>query len=244
MQIVYCKDYQEMSSMAASLVLEDIKKKPELLLCTATGSSPEGLYSELATTAEKEKDVFKQLRILKLDEWGGIPENHPVSCEYFLREKLLTPLAIEDERYISFRSNPDDPEEECKRIRSLVETQGPIDICILGLGANGHLALNEPASKLQAYAHVAALSEESLRHPMITSLEQKPSYGLTLGMEEILSSRLIIMLVSGKGKKQIAEKFLEGSVTTELPASFLWQHPNVECLVDRGVLESYSFPAR
>ena len=238
MNVIKCADYQEMSRKAASLVLEDIKKKPELLLCTATGSSPEGLYRELASTAEEEKELFKQLRILKLDEWGGIPENHPVSCEYFLREKLLTPLAIEDERYISFRSNPDDPKEECKRIRSLVETQGPIDICILGLGANGHLALNEPAAQLEPQAHVASLSEESLQHPMIASLEQKPSYGLTLGMEEILSSRQIIMLVSCKEKKQIAELFLEGTVSTKLPASFLWEHPNVECLVDRRVLES------
>ena len=78
MRINKCKDYQEMSRVAASLVLEDIKKKPELLLCTATGGSPEGLYKELASTAEKEKELFKQLRILKLDEWGGIPENHPV----------------------------------------------------------------------------------------------------------------------------------------------------------------------
>jgi galactosamine-6-phosphate isomerase len=236
MNVIKCADYQEMSRKAASLVLEAVKKKPNLLLCAATGSSPEELYRELATTAEEEKEQFKQLRILKLDEWGGIPENHPVSCEYFLREKLLTPLAIPRERYISFASDPEDPARECSRISSLVETQGPIDICILGLGANGHLALNEPASKLQAYAHVAALSEESLRHPMIASLEQKPSYGLTLGMEEILSSRLIIMLVSGKGKKQIAELFLEGKISTELPASFLWNHPNVECLVDRGVL--------
>jgi len=238
MRISKCKDYQEMSRKAASLVLEDIKKKPELLLCTATGSSPEGLYRELATNAEKEKELFKQLRILKLDEWGGITKNHPVSCEYFLREKLLTPLGIPRERYISFASDPENPAGECSRISSLVETQGPIDICILGLGANGHLALNEPAAQLEPQAHVASLTEESLHHPMIASLEQKPSYGLTLGMEEILSSRLIIMLVSGKGKKQIAEKFLEGTISTKLPASFLWEHPNVECLVDRRVLES------
>ena len=225
-----------MSSMAASLVREEIKKEPNLLLCAATGSSPEGLYRELATTAGRGKELFKQLRILKLDEWGGIPQNHPVSCEYFLRIKLLDPLNIPIERYISFCSSSEDPEAECNRIRSRLEREGPIDICILGLGANGHLALNEPASQLNAFAHVATLSEESLQHPMIASLEQKPAYGLTLGMEEILSSRLIIMLVSGKEKKRMTEKFLKGSVSTELPASFLWQHPHVECLVDREVL--------
>ena len=186
--------------------------------------------------ADSSKELFQTLRILKLDEWGGIPENHHVSCEFFLRKKLLEPLEIPEERYFSFKSNPEDPEAECRRIRYELETVGPIDICILGLGANGHLALNEPASRLQANAHVATLSEESLQHPMIASLEQKPSYGLTLGMEEILSSKLIIMLVTGKEKKQIAERFLERKVSSELPASYLWQHPQVECLVDREIL--------
>ena len=237
MRVIKCADYKEMCKTAASLVWKEIERKPKLLLCTATGSSPEGLYRELATMADSNKDLFRMLRILKLDEWGGIPENHPVSCEYFLKKKLLGPLDIPQERYISFASDSDDPETECKRIRNEIKRKGPIDICILGLGRNGHLGLNEPAPKLEPFCHVAALSAESLLHPMIASLEQKPEYGLTLGLKEILDSRLIIMLVSGKEKKHIAEKFLEGSVTTELPASFLWQHPQVECLVEQSVLD-------
>jgi galactosamine-6-phosphate isomerase len=226
-----------MSQLAASLIREEVEKNPGLLLCTATGSSPEGLYKELAKTAGVKKALFSQMRVLKLDEWGGIPENHPVTCEYFLRSKLLDPLGIPAERYISFASDPEDPNGECRRIRSKLKTEGPIDICILGLGANGHLALNEPASKLDPFCHVASLTQESLQHPMIASLEQKPKYGLTLGMKEILDSRKIIMLVSGFGKKKMAEKFLEGKVSTELPASFLWQHPRVECLVEQVVLD-------
>jgi len=237
MQITYCNSYGEMSQLAASLVREEVEKNPGLLLCTATGSSPEGLYKEMAKTAGVQNALFSQMRVLKLDEWGGIPENHPVTCEYFLRSKLLDPLEIPAERYISFTSDPEDPDGECRRIRSKLKTEGPIDICILGLGANGHLALNEPASKLDPFCHVASLTQESLQHPMIASLEQKPKYGLTLGMKEILDSRKIIMLVSGFGKKKMAEKFLEGKVSTELPASFLWQHPRVECLVEQVVLD-------
>ncbi len=236
MQITRCKDYQEMSSLAASLVKDELEKKPDLLLCAATGGSPEGLYRELAMKAKAKPEIFKQLRIIKLDEWGGVPEMHPVTCEYFLQDRLLKPLHISPERYISFRSSPENPEEECRRISSLLEKKGPIDICILGLGANGHLALNEPAPKLEAKAHVAILSEKSLQHAMIASMETLPGYGLTLGMEEILGSRKIIMLVSGPGKKEIAEKFLEGKVSNDLPASHLWQHPNVECLVDNQLL--------
>jgi len=226
-----------MSRLAAALVLEALSEKPDLLLCAATGGSPEGLYGELAGLAMTRREVFSRMRVLKLDEWGGIPENHPVSCEYYLREKLLDPLGIAAGRYFSFRSDPGDPEEECRRIRTILKNEGPIDICILGLGRNGHLGLNEPAPELEPACHVATLSEESLRHPMIASMKSKPGYGLTLGMEEILSSRQIIMLVCGKGKKTIAEHFLNGKVSAELPASFLWDHERTECLVDKRILE-------
>ena len=134
MNLAYCSDYGEMSRMAATLVLEALAAKPDLLLCTATGSSPEGLYSELSSIARGNPEAFNQLRILKLDEWGGIPEGHSVSCEYYLRKKLLDPLDIPSERYISFHSDPKDPEQECNRIRSRLEKEGSIDVCILGLG--------------------------------------------------------------------------------------------------------------
>ncbi|MCD4711076.1 MAG: galactosamine-6-phosphate isomerase, partial [Bacteroidales bacterium] len=236
MQITHCTDYQDMSSQAASLVLEGIEKKSDLLLCVPTGSSPEGLYRELARRATSDPLPFSQLRIIKLDEWFGIPEKHPVSCEYFIGEKLLTPLGIPAERYISFASNPENPETECNRIRSRLDREGPIDICILGLGLNGHLGLNEPAPQLEPFSHVATLTEESLQHSMIASMESKPTYGLTLGMQEILASRKIIMLVSGKGKREVTEQFLEGKISTQLPASLLWLHQDVECLVDQSVL--------
>jgi galactosamine-6-phosphate isomerase len=237
MNISYCSGYREMSSLAASLVMDAIRDDPGLLLCAATGSSPEGLYHELREQAGREPDLFARLRILKLDEWGGIPENHPVGCENYLRTRLVDPLAVPPERYFSFRSDPEDPDLECSRMRTLLEKEGPIDLCILGLGRNGHLGLNEPAQQLEPYCHVAPLSAESLRHPMISSLEKKPGYGLTLGMQEILNSRQIIMLVSGREKKQVARRFLEGRVSGLLPASFLREHPRTECLIDRTVLE-------
>ena len=226
-----------MSHLAASIVLREIQKNPGLLLCAATGSSPRGLYGKLAEHAKLDREQFSRMRIIKLDEWGGVPENHPVTCEYFLRNRLLDPLAIPREHYISFASDPQNPVEECKRIRSRLQAEGPVDICILGLGGNGHLALNEPAVELQPFCHVATLTEKSLQHSMIADLEKKPGYGLTLGMQEILQSRKIIMLVSGKEKMEVAEKFLEAKVSTNLPASFLWLHPHVECLVDREAMK-------
>jgi len=92
MNIAHCRDYQEMSHRAASLVLEEITRKPGLLLCAPTGASPEGLFQELVSTASTDPGIFDQIRIIKLDEWGGIPAYHPASCEYFLSISPIPPM--------------------------------------------------------------------------------------------------------------------------------------------------------
>ena len=235
MRITSCEDYREMSTLAADLVQEEVLKKPGLLFCAATGSSPEGLYEAMGDSLRSSPGLFDRMRIIKLDEWGGVPENHPVTCEHFIRKKLLEPLSIPEERYHTFHSNPEDPELECENIRSTLQKEGPIDLCILGLGQNGHLGLNEPATQLEPYCHVAKLSDLSLEHKMIASMEIKPRYGLTLGMQEILSSRKIVLLISGAGKKGMVNRLMEGKISTALPASFLWTHGNVECFLDRRV---------
>ncbi len=236
MQFTSCQNYQEMSTLAAELVQEELEKKPGLLFCAATGNSPAGLYEEMSARSRITPGLFEQFRIIKLDEWGGVPENHPVTCEYFIRNRLLEPLAISTERYLTFHSDPEDPQQECLAIRTTLLEKGPIDLCILGLGQNGHLGFNEPAAELEPYCHVAELSEKSLEHNMIASMEVKPRYGITLGMQEILSSGKIILLVTGEGKREMVAKLMEGQITTHLPASLLWTHRNVVCFLDRSVL--------
>jgi len=223
-----------MSLLAGSLVISEIAKKKNLLLCGATGNSTSGLYKELVDKLKSDKTFFEELRFLKLDEWGGLPKTDPVSCEYYLKTRLLDKLGIPSERYISFDPNSSDPVEECKRIQSLLDQQGPIDICLLGLGKNGHIGFNEPGSYLEPFCHVADLSKESLQHNMVRSLDQKPKYGLTLGMKNILDSRKIILLITGKGKEQVIERLLHRKVSVNLPASFLWLHNNVECVIDQS----------
>ena len=235
MRISNCADYQEMSSLAADLVQEELKKNSKLLFCAATGNSPAGLYEEMSTRSRTTTGLFEQMRIIKLDEWGGVPENHPVSCEYFIRNKLLEPLAISSERYLTFRSDPEDPQEECQSIRTTLEKEGPIDLCVLGLGQNGHLGFIEPGDFLEPFCHVARLTEKSLEHDMIATIDIKPRYGITLGLQEILSSRKIILLVTGGGKKGILARLMKRQISTQLPASFLWTHENVACLVDQSV---------
>jgi galactosamine-6-phosphate isomerase len=162
--------------------------------------------------------------------------DNPGTCESFLQKHLIGPLEIDSKRYISFQSDPKDPDKECTRIEDELQKKGPVDICILGLGMNGHLALNEPGNFLESNIHIAKLSELTLTHSMVQQMSALPSYGLTLGMKDILESSLILLLISGVKKKNITAEFLKKNITTELPASFLWLHSNVVCLIDREAL--------
>ncbi len=232
MKIVRLDSYESISKEAATLVLTELRQKKDALLCAATGNSPERLYDLLHQEYKKQRELFSGIRILKLDEWGGVPMNNPGTCESFLQNHVIKPLKIESSRYISFQSDPRDPEKECIRIQEEIKKKGPIDICIVGLGMNGHLALNEPGTSLEAGVHVAKLSETSLTHSMVKEMGTKPSYGLTLGMADILKSRFILLIISGMKKRAITAALLKKKISTELPASFLWLHSNAVCLVD------------
>lgn len=237
MKIEKVDSYQELSQKAKNYIVQEVEKNNRLLLCAATGSSPTGTYQLLGEEFQKNPDLFKQLRIIKLDEWGGVPIDQPGTCETYLQTHLIQPLHIPVSRYIGFNSNPENPEIECEIIQDKLIKEGPIDLCILGLGMNGHLALNEPAGYLHPFTHRAELSKMSLQHSMTSEMEIQPTYGLTLGMADILCSKMILMLISGKQKRSIVKKFLSKEISSTVPASFLWLHPNVYCLIEKDVLE-------
>ncbi len=236
MKIQYCVDYAEMSRLSSDTIVSGLKKKPGQSICTATGNSPMGVYQNLAAKCFNEPEIFEKLRIIKLDEWGGIPTTDPNSCETFIRDIILLPLHISSDRYISFKSDSTNPINECKRIQQELANNGPVDICILGLGTNGHIGFNEPAGVLIPFCHVAKLSENSLQHQMAHSMDRKPRYGLTLGMADILQSKKIILLVTGSEKQNVISHLLSKQITTQLPASFLWVHNDVECFIDSKAL--------
>ena len=233
MNLHYCAGYDEMSQRAYESIILDLKENPQQLICTATGNSPTGIYERLAKRFEDDPRCFKELIILKLDEWGGIDSKEPSACESYIQEKLIQPLRIPPKRYVAFDSNPVSPKEECRRIQTEIEQKGPIYICVLGIGQNGHIGFNEPADSLMPYCHMAKLTPESLNHQMINALGEKPSFGLTLGMADILQSRKIVLCITGTNKKEVIQNFLSKKITTGLPASFLWLHPNVECYIDK-----------
>jgi galactosamine-6-phosphate isomerase len=232
-QFVTTADYEAMSRRAAVFVERAVRKEPELLLCLATGSSPTRMYQVLGETSAKEPSLFSRATVIKLDEWGGLPPEHPATCETYLRRHVLAPLGVTVDRYVGFRADARDPRAECERVAAALGGRR-IGLSVLGLGVNGHLGFNEPGDALHAHAHVASLSAESQAHPMVRETGAVVSFGLTLGMADLLHSRRVLLLVNGPHKREPLRRLLSGEITTRFPASLLWLHPDVTCVFDEA----------
>jgi galactosamine-6-phosphate isomerase len=153
-----------------------------------------------------------------------------------LKKNVLTPLGITDDRFIEFNSEAENVTDECKRIQQAIDQTGPIDCCILGLGKNGHLGFNEPADFLQRDCHIAHLASTTVQHSMVQTMPSTPTFGMTVGLRDILQSKKIILLITGAQKQDAIKRLMTREIATQLPASFLWLHTNVECLVDKASL--------
>lgn len=230
MNINYFSNATAMSQKAAEIVLKEIKRKPTLLLCAATGNSPKLLYQILAKENQQHMALFQKTRIIPLDEWVGLPTSEG-SCHAYIKEHILDSLQISAAHYFGFNADTEVLEKECRRIQELLHREGPIDVCILGLGKNGHLGFNEPAAELQPHCHIANLASQSQQHNMIDNTSSKPTKGLTLGMQDVLAAKKIILVVSGDGKEKAIKQLLSKTITNDCPASWLWKHENVDCLI-------------
>ena len=234
MKITRFSNYAAMSEAASQIIINTLKQNPSLRLGAATGGSPTGMYAGLAKAYQTAPSLFENLQVVKLDEWGIIPMSHPDSCQSYLKQHLLGPLNIPAERYEEFNTKNPDLLAECKRIQNSIDQKGPLDIVILGFGKNGHIGFNEPAESLQVDCHKAILAESTIQHDPTLSQGPEPAFGLTLGLRSILQAKKILFLVTGSGKEEAIKQLMERNVTTSLPASFLWLHPNVECLINEN----------
>lgn len=235
MKIQYFPDFLEMSRKGFEIVKSEIDKKSDLLFCVASGGSPAGLYSEMSTHQRENPEFCSKIRAVKLDEWGGLEQGSTFTSEYDVQTKFIKPLGISAERFLTFDAFTKDPEGECERMKVVLEKE-TIDICILGMGVNGHIALNEPADSLQLGFHIAKLADSTLNNGMIKAIKRPPTFGMTMGVGEILRSKKIILFIAGSGKKVAFHNLLKEEINPHLPASLLWLHSNVDVLVDESAV--------
>ncbi|HAK94307.1 MAG TPA: galactosamine-6-phosphate isomerase [Planctomycetes bacterium] len=229
-----CESYEGMSRAAADHVIARVREKPDALLCVTAGATPERLYALLVEKHRAAPSLFARARFVQLYEWGGLAHRDRATSGAYLRSRLITPLGVGARRFLSWDSRAKDPASECRRVAAWLKAQGPIDACILGIGRNGHLGLNEPGDGLETGAHVTELSPASLGHSMLRESRSEVQYGLTLGMADILQAREVVLLASGAEKAAQMRRAFLGAVTTRCPASLLRLHPALQVFCDRA----------
>jgi len=233
MKKIVCENYEEMSRAAADAVAAQLALKPDSVLGFATGSTPLGLYAELAARCGAGEIDFSRARSFNLDEYYPMKNDHPQSYNYYMRENLFSKINISATRLPN--GETDDPAGECANYDAGIEAAGGIDLQILGIGLNGHIGFNEPADSYSMSTYMVDLTESTIEanSRFFGDGETQPVSALTMGFGAIFGAKSIILMISGASKAEIAKKLFEGRIYTDVPACLLLLHPNVTVLMDK-----------
>lgn len=229
----------ETEQQAAQQICKELEqligRKPNALLCLAAGHTSLKVFEALIQAQEAGTIDFSQVHIVGLDEWLGLGPEDDGSCAGFVQKNLLDHLAIPKGQIRLFNGKAENPLAECAAIEQFIQEHGQIDYMLLGMGMNGHLALNEPGCSWQAGAHIAVLSDTTKRvGQKYFAKETALSKGITLGIANILASREIVLEVAGEHKRDMTQRLLEEAPTADLPASALKGAKHARLYLDRA----------
>ncbi|MBY0013540.1 glucosamine-6-phosphate deaminase [Paenibacillus typhae] len=236
MNILTFKSQEDFAETGANLIVSLLQSNPRAVLGLATGSSPVTVYARLVEMHRKGLVSFAKASSYNLDEYVGLPVDHPQSYRSFMNEHLFNHVDIDLARTHVPDGNAPDLAAECLAYDRMLEDNGPVDLQILGIGSNGHIGFNEPDASLSSGTHVVDLLEETreANARFFDKLEDVPRQAVTMGIGGILKARQIVLLVRGEEKAEAVRNALEGPITTQCPASLLQSHPNVVVLLDEG----------
>ena len=233
MKIYKYKNYEEVSKAAAAFVIREIIKKPDLILGLATGTSPIGLYQHLIEAYNNYIISFKEVKTFNLDEYVGIPKEHPESYYSFMHKYLFDHIDILPEN-INIPSNDLENMEKLAEEYNAKMFGNQRDLQLLGIGKNGHIGFNEPGSELSNQTFIVKLDEQTRldNSRFFKSVDEVPKYAITMGIRNIMFSKKILLIASGKNKADAIYKTVYGDITEDVPASILQLHPDVTIMVD------------
>lgn len=234
MKVIVVKDYQAMSDLGAEIIANTIKANPSCTLGLATGGSPVGSYQNLVKAYENKEISFKDVKTYNLDEYCGISRSHPQSYYYFMHDNLFNHVDIcEENVHIPAVSN-DNLDEDCKKYNDMLH-EASIDLQLLGIGGNGHIGFNEPGTPFEQETFIVKLTEKTRQDNkrFFQSIDEVPTHAITMGIQNIMQAKKILMLISGTSKADTVVKLLSGEITTDFPASVLQNHPDVTVIIDQ-----------
>ena len=234
MRVIVCKDYDEMSKEAAKIFAAQVYMKPDSVLGLATGSTPVGMYKILAKMNQDGEISFKECKSFNLDEYYPLEPTKDQSYRSFMNTNFFDHIDIDKAQTHVPDGTASDPEAMCREYDAAIDAAGGVDIQVLGIGQNGHIAFNEPEEKLYCGTQLTSLTESTINANarFFEKKEDVPTHAVTMGMASIMKARTIILLANGKAKHQAISELLDDRITTSNPSTLLKVHPNTVIICD------------
>ena len=235
MQIIIQDSYEQMSRAAAQEVANIVNLNPTAVLGLATGSTPIGLYQELIRMHREEGLDFSRVTTFNLDEYVGLPRNHKQSYHYFMQENLFKHINVPEQNIHIPSGTTQNHEAFCEWYERRIVECGGIDLQILGIGSDGHIAFNEPSSSLGSRTRIKTLAKRTIEDNarFFDTPEEVPVYAITMGVGTILEANKLLLVANGTSKAAAVAKAIEGPVTSMWTASALQLHRYVMVYLDR-----------
>ena len=237
MEIIICSDADEVARVAAGKVARIAEAVgPAVVIGVATGSSPIGLYNELARKVEAGELDLSEASAFALDEYVGLPEGHPESYAEVIRRTVTEPLRLDPRRVHVPNGFAADVEQAARDYEDAIEDAGGVDVQILGIGSTGHIGFNEPVSSLVSRTRMTTLTKQTREDNarFFDSLDQVPLHCLTQGLGTILDARHAVLVAQGEGKADAVAAMVEGPLSAMCPGSVLQLHEKATIVVDEA----------
>jgi glucosamine-6-phosphate isomerase len=236
MRLIICDDLSALNKAGADEIAAVVGAKPTAAVVVATGKSPMGIYAELAGRSARGQFDATNLRVFQLDEYFGLADNDNRSLFAWMERDFIQPLRVPLQNVVRLPSDRFTWRENCRAYDAEVKSAGGFDLAILGIGTNGHLGYNEPGSHAHSPTRSLLLSEESMNASVGYGWTRKevPLFAITCGMQNLLTARLIVLVVSGAHKRDILTRALYGPIGPEVPASYLQTAADVVVICDRA----------
>ena len=234
MEVIIKKDYDDVCAESAAIILESCRHKSNPVLGFPTGKTPLGLYEKLIGLHNQGGIDFASVIAFNLDEYVGLEASHPQSFAYYMDNHLFRHVNIKRENIFRLNGQPGDIEEHCRSYERKIQEVGGIDVQILGIGKNGHIAFNEPGSSLSSRTRLKILTPETVEanKPFFQNERDVPRFCLTMGIGTILEAKMVLLLAAGKDKAESVARAIEGPVTATVPASALQFHACAKFVID------------
>ena len=235
MKVVVAKDYDEMVHFGAKFTVHLINMKEEVNLALATGNTMIGFYRELVRMYMNGEVSFLGCTTFNLDEYVGIPKEHPASFHYYMKKHFINLVDIPESKVHIPDGNSINPVQEAMEYEEKIKEAGGLDIAIAGIGVNGHIAFNEPGSSLSSRTRVKSLNRETRKLYAKDFGDENlvPKYVITMGVGTIMEATFVLLLASGEAKAQAVAATVEGPITAMVPASILQMHQHAFVIVDQ-----------